>query len=236
MCWSASALSGKRIIVRDHKRAVCLFLGQPTDFDPSRAAFTLSAADTSFDWTRLVPKEPDFPNDAPTGVEIARWFAWSVGILLIAALMTIGVFKLVPRFNPFVVFILLSIALGALGTTAIGICFDRFAWTWPVSLYAAFRVVLAIGLDRTTHGWRHHVLARLILLLFIVCSYGYYRLCIVVGYAMAWGFLVGFVPALPFAVVANRISNRKRRCTVDFLGFTVYFFASGWIPSLKALI
>jgi hypothetical protein len=35
MCWSAPALSGKRLIVRDHKKAVCLYLGPPSDLDPA---------------------------------------------------------------------------------------------------------------------------------------------------------------------------------------------------------
>jgi hypothetical protein len=105
---------------------------------------------------------------------------------------------------------------------------------WPVSLYVAFRGVLAIGLDRTAQGWRHQVFARLALLFFITFCYGYYRLCMAVGYAMAWGFLVGFLPALPFAVRATRVANPKRRWLIDGLSFVVYFWASGMIPGCKA--
>lgn len=234
MSWAAPALSGKRFLVRDHKKAVCLYLGPPSDLDPARPTYTLSAEDRGFNWTRLVPREPEYPNDAPRGVDIAAWFACCAGILAFCAVAVLALRKLVPQLNPRAVFVLSAVFLGAIGTTIIGAWFDTLAWTWPVSLYVAFRAVLAIGLDRTAYGWRHQVLARLALLLFVAACYGYYRLCMAVGYAMAWGFLAGFVPALPFGVLATRITNRKRRYLVDCLGFTIYFWTSGLIPGFKA--
>jgi len=233
MCWAAPALSGKRLIVRDHKRATCIYLGPPSDLDPARPTYTITAADSGFDWTRLLPKEPDYANDAPGRDEIAVWFAWSVGILTLAATGAIAFRKLIPRLNPRAVFVVLAFTLGAIGTTVVGTWFGTFAWTWPVSLYVAFRVVLTIGLDRTVHGWRRQLIGRLALLLFIAICYGYYRLCMAVGFAMAWGFLLGFVPALPLALFANRIANPKLRWLLDGLGFAVYFWTSALFPGYK---
>jgi hypothetical protein len=103
-----------------------------------------------------------------------------------------------------------------------------------VSLYVAFRCTLAIGLDRDARGWRHQVFARLALVVFVALCYGYYRLCMAVGYAVAWGFLGGFAPALPFAVIANRVGNRTLRRLLDALGFAVYFWTSAYLPGWKA--
>jgi hypothetical protein len=180
-----------------------------------------------------VPKEPEFPNDAPSAADIGDWFAWCAGIFVFAALCAIAIRKLIPRFNPRAVFVMSAFSLGAIGTTVIGTWFDTFVWTWPVPLYVAFSSVMSIGLDRHAHGWRHQVVARLALLLFTALCYGYYRLCMAVGYAMAWGFLVGFVPALPFGVFANRIANQKLRWLLDGLGFVVYFWISALIPGFK---
>lgn len=234
MCWATPALADKRLIVRDHKRAVCLYLGPPSDLDPARPTFTINATESRFDWTRLVPKEPDYANDAPRADEIAVWFAWSVGLFVLAFTGAIAVRKWIPRFNPQVVFAGLAFGLGAIGTTVIGTWFNTFAWTWPVSLFIAFRVALTLGLDHTVHGWRRQVFGRLALLLFITLCYGYYHLCMAVGYAMAWGFLFGFVPALPFAVLANRVANPKLRWLLDGLGFVIYFWMSALFPGFKA--
>jgi hypothetical protein len=140
---------------------------------------------------------------------------------------------LIPRLNPGLVFVLTTFTFGAMGTTAIGYWLDTFAWTWPVSLYVAFRAVLALGFDRAAHGWRRQLAGRSALLSFVAMCYGYYRLCVVVGYAMAWGFLLGFVPALPFAVLASRTSNARLRWLLDIVGFVVYFWASALFPSVK---
>ena len=213
---------------------VCLYLGDPSDLDPSRLIYTLTASGSGFDWTSLVPKEPEYANDAPSAEDIAEWFVYSLGLFAIAAAAAIAVRKLSPRCNPRTVFVVLAFSLGVIGTTVIGSWFDTFIWTWPISLYIAFRSVITLGLDRTKTGWRHQLSARLALLLFIALCYGYYRLCMAVGFAMAWGFLGGFVPALPLAAFANRVTNPKIRWLFEVLGFVVYFWTSGLIPACKA--
>jgi outer membrane protein assembly factor BamB len=233
MCWAPPALSGKRLIVRDHKKAVCLYLGSPSELDPSRPTYTITTADNGFDWNRLVPKEPDYANDAPAVRDVAVWFAWSLGLLSIAAIAAVASRKLITRFKSSMAFVAVSFVLGATGTTAIGAWADTFAWTWPVSLFVAFRGALSLGFDRSIHGWRRQLLGRLALLLFVAICYGYYRLCMAVGYAMAWGFLFGFVPALPFSVLASRTSNVKWRWLLDAAGFVVYFWSSALFPALK---
>lgn len=233
MCWAAPALANKRLIVRDHKRAVCVYLGPPSELDPTRPSVAFTRADSGFNWTRLVPKERDFPNDEPSTREVANWFAVSIGIFAACSLIGLACSRLRSRRHGMAVFALLAFTLGAIGTTAMGAWFDTFVLTWPVSLYVAFRGTIALGLDRTARGWRHQILGRLALTLFVALCYGYFRLCMAVGYAVAWGFLGGFVLALPIAVIANRVERSIIRWPLEVLSFAVYFWISAFIPGWK---
>lgn len=234
MCWAAPALADRRLIVRDHKRAVCVYLGPPADLAPGREVRAFTHADAGFDWTRLVPAEPEFPNDAPAAREVAVWFGACVGILAVCGAVGLACRRWVTRRSAGAVFVLLAFALGAAGTTAAGAWLGAFVLTWPVSLYVAFRGTIAVGRDRAARGWRHQVVARLALALFVALCYGYYLLCMAVGYAMAWGFLGGFVPALPLAVAADRAGSPTVRRVLDALGFAVYFWTSAFLPGWKA--
>jgi len=235
MCWAAPALSGKRLFVRNHKQAACVYLGPPSELDPNRPLAQLVPPGSSFEWTQLLPREPDFPNDAPTAPEIARWFVGCVGLLGIAALVAVLVRVAFRRGNPWLVFGIAAFVLGACGTTALGAWADTFLLTWPVSLYVAFRGMLWLGLGQRLTGWRRQVAARLGLLLFAVLCYGYFLLCMAVGYALAWGFLAGFLPAAPFAVAAVRAKRGWLRWTAEGVGFVVYFGVSGLLPGWKEL-
>ncbi|MGL4462649.1 MAG: PQQ-binding-like beta-propeller repeat protein, partial [Planctomycetia bacterium] len=240
MCWAPPALSNRRLFVRDHERAVCIDLGPATDLDPNRPAVVVAAAGGGFDWTRLVPHEPEFPNDAPEPADLAVWFAACLGVYAGAGVFA-GVSALAGRLlgrrpNARIVFAVTAFVLGAAGTTVVGACGGLFALTWPASLYVAFRSLVALGAATAAPnaGWRRGVVARLGLLAFGVLCYGYFHLCMAVGYAMAWGFLGGFFPAAPFAVVAARTNRPWLRWTCDVVGFSVYFATSGFLPNWRA--
>ena len=222
LCWAAPAFADRRLFVRDRRQIACVHLGPPADLLPGQAAGAVVMAGTGFDWTRLLPTEPEYPNDAPTAGELGRWFAACLGVFALAG----GLTGLTRRrlFWP------VAFLLGAAGTTAAGAWAGVFVLTWPAALYAAFRAVVAAGTGAA--GWRRQVLARAGLLLFVGLCYGYYRLCPAVGYAMAWGFLAGFAPAAPPAVLAAH-STGRRRWAWDAAGFAVYFWASGMLPGLK---
>ena len=129
-----------------------------------------------------------------------------------------------------------AFVLGAAGTTAIGATFGSFVLTWPVCLYATFRGVMSLGLNRAASGWQHEVSARLMLVAFAGLCYGYYSLCMAVGYAMGWGFLGGFGVSWPLAWVAERSKSRTRRWLGEATGFAVWFWVSGLIPGWKAAL
>lgn len=234
MCWAAPALSGKRLYVRDHRRAACVYLGPPSDLDPARPTVPLPDQGPPFDWARLVPREPDFPNDTPTPGEVGRWFGWCLGLLVVAAVVALASRVVVSRPTARGLFGVVAFLLGAAGTTALGAWADVFVLTWPVALYVAFRGVVGLGAGRPAVGWRHQVGARAGLLAFLGLCYGYYRLCLVVGYPVGWGFLLGLLPAAPPVVIAARSRRWWVRWAADAVGFAVYFWASGLAPGWKA--
>ncbi len=235
MCWAAPALSQKRLLVRDHKQVFSIYLGPPEELDPSRPVVAFSAQDRDFDWTRLVPREHEFPNDAPSVSEIAYSFVWNAGILLLAAVMTIPLRWLIGPGYLAPLFALLAFLLGAIGTTLIGHFLDLFVWTWPVSLYVAFHSVVALGLGDKVTGWRHEAFGRLALILFMIFCYLYYRFCMAVGYGVAWGFLFGLLPVLPFTILVQKVSPSSRwHWCLEIFAFVVYFWSSGLFPAIKA--
>lgn len=241
LCWTPPALSRGRLFVRNQSRAACVFLGPPASLDPNRPLAPPVRGGTGFDWSRVLVREPEFPNDAPTAGEVGRWFAWCVlGVFgtaaVIAGLVGLAA-RAVRRHQPWVwarvAFLLAAFLLGAAGTTALGAWADRFVLTWPAALYAAFRVTIGVGVRSRRGSWRARLAARLLLVAFAALCYGYYRLCLAVGYVMAWGFLAGLLPAIPFAVAAARAGNRWVRAAAEVLGFAVYFWASGLLPGWK---
>lgn len=70
-------------------------------------------------------------------------------------------------------------------------------------------------------------------LLFLAACYGYYELCVAVGYVVAWSFLAGFLPAAPTAVVAARSRRWWLWLPAEGVGFAVYFWASALLPGWK---
>lgn len=104
-------------------------------------------------------------------------------------------------------------------------------------LYVVFRLTLAVvvwaeAMPDRGRGWPR-LAARVAVLWFVAVCYGYYRLCLEVGYTMAWGFLAGFLPAAPAAVVAAKARRTWVRVIADAAGFVAYFWASGLLPGWK---
>lgn len=229
MCWAAPALSGRRLFVRDARRAMCVHLGPAGDLSPERRTAPVVVAE-SFRWSDLTPVEPDFANDAPTAAEVGRWFAWNLGVFLLAGLVA-GTGRLAgSTWHIRIVAALVALVLGAVGTTAVGAWAGVFAPTWPAALWAALRLTIAAG------DGRRPVSGRLALAALVALCYGYYRLCMAVGWAMGWGFLAGLIAGVPFAVCCSRLGERRPRLrwSLEAAGFAAFFWAGGMLPALKA--
>jgi outer membrane protein assembly factor BamB len=241
--WTPPAIWNDRLFVRNQSRAACVYVGPASGLDTSTAVAAPVPTGEPFDWGRLLTREPEFPHDAPTPMELARWFLWCVagvfgGAALVGGLVWLTVRLLHgPRATAWAggVFVAATVLIGLAGTTVFSAWADAFVLTWPATLYAVFRLTLAVVVwaEARPGQWRRRLAARAAVLLLLAVCYGYYRLCVEVGYVMACGFLAGFLPAAPAAVVAARSNRRWVRVLADVAGFGIYFWASGLLPGWK---
>ncbi|OWK44478.1 PQQ-binding-like beta-propeller repeat protein [Fimbriiglobus ruber] len=244
ICWTPPLLWRKRLFVRNAKQAMCLYLGPPTALDPNRPLATVAMTSSAFDWANILPREPEYPHDEPAVGELVVWFAWCVGGVFGVALVIGGATWLLAKLRRSlrpglwfrVVFVVAAAGLGVVGTTLFSRWADTFVLTWPAALYVAFRLTVAASRWAGSRPLtlRTRLASGPVTAAFLALCYGYYRLCTATGYVMAWGFLIGFLPAAPAAALADRCKNRWVRLGVEGLGFTIYFWTSGLFPGWKA--
>jgi outer membrane protein assembly factor BamB len=241
--WTPPACWNGRLYVRNQSRAACVYVGPSENLDATPSA-AVTVTGEPFDWSRLLTREPEFPHDAPTVDDLSRWFAWCVGGVFGGAAVITALVGVIAWLNggratvwAVVAFTTSAIVIGLAGTSLFSALADTFVLTWPAALYAAFRLTLGVVVWAEAkpgkgHG-RPRLLARLTTLLFLAGCFGYYRLCLQVGYTMAWGFLAGFLPAAPAVVLAVRTRRWWLRLPAEAVGFAAYFWVSGLLPGWK---
>ena len=237
ICWTQPTLWNGRLFVRNQTRAVCLFLGTETVLDSKQPIVRSAPTKNRLDWSGLLPREPEFPHDAPLRSEVIRWFVWCVaGAFVPAALFAAAIARLGARSASKGAFLILSFALGAVGTTIFSDWADTFILTWPASLYVAFRAMLALAVRREKQS--RTLLIRLrstaALALFLAICAGYYKLCAAIDFPIGWCFLIGFVPAAPASALAAKQKRWWLRWLLDALGFAIFFFFGGLLPEWKS--
>jgi outer membrane protein assembly factor BamB len=241
LCWTQPALWRGRLFVRNQSRAACIFLGTLDTLDSEQRQRALTIADiphaSSFDWTRLLGYEREYPFDAPTRGELTLWYLFGLVSLGTAAALTwlfsaiVGSHRL-RRACPGL-FWSTTFLVGLFGSSLFSHLCGTLVFTWPASLFAAFQLTLLAIVPRAgqpstkTSRW----ISRLAVLVFVALCGGYYELCKRVGLVTGWGFLFGFLPGFPFAVVIARIQVRRasvwRQAVMTLAAFSVYFWGSG---------
>ena len=245
ICWTAPALDRGRLYVRSPSKAACLYLGRPEQLAPQRreAARRVSDVATSkrFDWTRLLGGERQFPADRPTGRELRRWYAASLGAVFGVAAALAGLVWLVMRilwpargrWPSRVVFWAALFVCGAVATPVLNRLGEEFVFTWPVCLFAAHQVALIAVFwghrpERRNGSWWPGAAMGLGLL---AACLVYFHLCRVLGLAMEWVFLLGFLPSWPIAIPAAVRLRRDRHPAEDLawalLSFSLFYWACG---------
>ena len=177
--WTAPVVVGNRLLVRSRDTIACYSLG-----GGETAVATIAPAPAPgislMDWMQKY-HSPAFT--APTLRTLTEWYGG--GLAIIAAAMLVGRKRLAAG-------IVAALVLGLAGTFALTMLCGRFVFTAPVSLCAAFCLLLLFGLQTTGrpwHGW-------MFLLAFIGLCLGYYSFCSRYFLLAGWGFLAGF----PFAI------------------------------------
>jgi outer membrane protein assembly factor BamB len=243
ICWAPPTLSYGRLFVRSPSRAMCVYLGPRDLLDPERELAASPSRTFELDRTWIMTREPEYPHDAPSVRDLGLWFGWCLGGVFGGAGVVASLMTILARWSQrpgakkwfSTTYAISAFLLGLVGTSVFSIWADTFVLTWPASLYVAFRVTLAVVVwaEPRPVQRRRRLLARGVTLLFLALLYGYYRLCVEMGYPMAWGFLAGFLPAAPMAVLAARSQRSWLVVLADITAFAVYFWVSGLLPGWK---
>ncbi len=250
ICWTQPTLVRGRLYVRNHSRAACVLLSNPSDPHHPIEAPLLTVADIPQsayrDWASwLLPIEPEYAMDAPTLPELTRWYGislWGFGLAvvitttgLVLRLMFRSWRKLPVNHRAWSgLFCGVIFCWGAWGTTFLSARLNEFLFTWPMCLFAVFSMTtyqVRGGNDIPHSAWR----GRIWLGIFLLLCIGFYFLCLRLSLAFEWVYLAGFPAAVPLILLARRHSQSSRlpgwiqhlgEWGWLFLAYTAYFWAS----------
>ncbi len=236
ICWTQPVLFHHRLYVRNHSRAVCVYLGEPESLEPwlKTNAMPVNAIpqgkfrDIA---SLLLGVEPEYLFDLPSITWLWRWYLISLfgilgGSFAIVQLCT-GLFKfasrhvLSPEARAFDwlarletwAFWILAFVLGALGTTVISKWSHEFIFTWHICLYVAWHVAIANLSKRMESRNRLQRLQSTGAVLFLLTTcLAYFLLCRRLSLLFEWAFLGGFFAAVPFNLLGKNLS---RPCDTD---------------------
>jgi outer membrane protein assembly factor BamB len=253
ICWSQPVLRAGRLFLRTHSRAVCLYLGAPANLDPTLRTRLLTLEDIPqqrfVDLTAvLLGVEPDYAFDLPSPEWFCTWYVAGSALLLLSiltALVGCGAVRLSirrwPRYEA-ARWLCWSAAfgLGAVGTTWLSLWRNDFVFTWPLALFVAFQAVVAQCRSRRsaavsrTASW----VAVATVAFFVASCLAYYWLCRRLSLVTEWGFLCGFMAALPFSIAAVFLCQRSRwrllwETFVTLLAFAAFYWSAVAVQVLK---
>ena len=157
VCWTQPALARQRLFVRNHSRAVCVYLGLPEDLEAaSKAAATTvrnipqgKYMDIS---SSILGVEPEYLFDPPSVVWLVRWYTsclllmGAAGVIAYCMTYCFHCKKVLGNSvsSARILFWLLTFVAGALGTTLLSRWTEDFYFTWPLFWILAF-IVGALG-------------------------------------------------------------------------------------------
>jgi hypothetical protein len=237
ICWTPAALHRGCVIVRSQSQAACVYVG---DAKLMNAVIGQSQLATR----RVTPRVPRLSTliglhrddifTVPTPTKLLRWYLWSLGILVVCAALSASVNLIVAKPNGVdrsrIGFWVLGVALGLVGTAALGRWRGEFIFTWPLVVFIAFAatlhfIPLKIGSDK--NRWA----SRVATVLFLAACAIYFTVCRHLSLPAEWIFLTGFFAALPFLIVERRIATQRlrglaMRVPLLLIAFSAYYWAS----------
>lgn len=216
VCWTAPALAEGRLLLRSPTRVACLYLGrEPLTSTATPIAVSELASPRRFDPTVLVGGEREYPATLPQTSEFARWFGWCLGALVLAASIA-AICRLVvggPRIWIDALYWTLVVLAGAGGGALLNKLQSEYVFTWPLLLWAGFQLTISRSWSvrhAPLWSWQRGSSYLVGLSFFALCGL-YFHLCRWLGLAIEWGFLTGFIGALPAAVIAAWLATSVPR-------------------------
>ena len=262
ICWTQPAISRLRLFVRNHSRAVCVYLGLPDELAPQLRAKSISVSQIPqskfLDLASvLLGIEPEYLFDLPRIDWLARWYFVSFLILVgsfAVAHLSAGLIQFAMRIVidrdviqhrsssslATWVFWILAFVFGAIGTTALSNWAQEFIFTWHVCLYVAWHIAISNVSDRTSTRNRLQRVQSLSAAIFLaVTCLVYFLLCRRLSLVFEWVFLIGFFGALPFNLASEKLFTQRRwtsiwQIVMTGIGFSAYFWTSVAILFLRS--
>jgi len=246
LTWTPPVLHRGRVYVRNHTRAVCVYVGKPKLLEIDQPL--LSVADIpQTEYVDLAAAvlaiEPEYVFDVPSTRWLSRWYFASLAILAGSALLASIGSRMAPSDHRNTtrrwIYRVSAFSAGATGTTVLGQLTQDFVFTWPVCLFVAFEPVAAAVRKRSASqadARRRRWAERLSLLVFFAVGLLYFLACRRLSLVFEWSFLIGFLGATPFLRLAQRLDSSNRWSVVfkpllAGIAFTA-FYVCGVLPLL----
>lgn len=127
------------------------------------------------------------------------------------------------------VYWLISIGLGAVGTTLLSVIREVFTFTWPVCIFCGLQATVfhsrwgTRGLLR-----RPKIKSYLVGMLFLLLCFAYFLLCRRLSLVTEWVFLIGLPAGVPFILLGARDSMKIGSSARGVLWTTLAFSAYYW--------
>ncbi|HZN34180.1 MAG TPA: PQQ-binding-like beta-propeller repeat protein [Pirellulaceae bacterium] len=234
VCWTAPALANGRLYLRTPSRAVCLYLGR----EPLAMSSPLSVLDAAggarFNPGVLLGGERDYPATLPQTTDFGRWYAWCSAALLCCLLASGVCLWLAPKKRAWIdaAFWTAILLCGLAGSAVLNRVQPLYVFTWPLALWAAFQLTISRSWSVRNSplvSWRRGS-SYAVGLAFLGLGGLYFHLCRRLGLAIEWGFLAGFLGALPFSVLAAALAGAERRkwlleASALFASFAAYYWS-----------
>ncbi len=227
VCWTTPALYDGYLLVRGGKEIACVYLGNPSSFPEGLVQGVKSARlrGTAASWLDEFHDETFL---APGWRDLARWFAFCVAVF-IAAGFSACLSDSGPERRE-LLFWGVGVVLGAICMPLLTTSVGKLVFTWPVVLYLLFQwvVTTAVRARRASAG-RPALRVRATLLVFVLICLWYYSLCRRMFLPAGQGFLIGFLPAVPTAWWAAKLTvtaSDARAYGVTITSFSIYFWFS----------
>ena len=237
ICWAQPALVDRCFYMRNHSKAVCVFLGEESSLEIPANQFEYATEISQpeyFDLSAWVlGTEPKYAMTAPNADWLIRWFTISfcLGWIALPLVALVGS-RVFSSLSMRILLFTSLILLGVCGTSLSGHLMGDFYFSWPIALFVIFEItVLSIqSSKKPKNPW----IARSRLLVFLLVCLAYFWLCRRLSLAFEWTFLMGFPFALPVLWVCKTDVEQNHRYNVkqwiyEMVAFTIFYWVGAGI-------
>ena len=250
LTWTPPILHRGRVYIRNHTRAVCVFVGEPDRLKADTPLLTVADVPQSeyTDWAAtLLAIEPEYAFDIPSDEWLNRWLVAGLYILVIGSAAGMGLQWIFPRADTHITCLIVTAILGTLGTTLLSRATGEFYFTWQLVVFASFEPLgSTLRLRRPKPGERSIGAAppskwneRLRWVLFLTVSALFFWLCRRLSLVFEWAYLAGFVGAAPFCWLSARLASRQGtlnepvRHLLRLLGFAAFSLVAAGVLAMR---